>query len=66
MRKLVRCIDALSLRTAALEREIAALRNQVAQFKPTVVVQQLPAAEKKPGIARRLLNRFSCRHARLS
>lgn len=64
MRKFFRCVEALSVRMAALEREIAGLRGEVSQMRSAVVVQQMPPAEKKsPGIVKRVFGGL-CRHAR--
>jgi hypothetical protein len=59
MRKIIRCIEALSIKVVALEREIAALRGEVSQMR----AQQMPPAEKPPGIVKRVFG-LSCKHAR--
>ena len=61
MRKIIRCIEALSAKTAALQREVAGLRAEMAQMR---AAQTEP--EKKLGIVQRVISWRPCRNARSS
>ena len=62
MRKIIRCIEALSANTAALQREVAGLRAEMAQMR--AAAQPAEVEKKAPSIVQRVIGWRPCRNAR--
>ena len=62
MRKIIRCIEALSAKTAALQREVAGLRSEVAQMR--AAAQPAESEKKAPSLVLRALRRIKLTRCR--